>query len=637
MPDKLDYSKLLEPGSIGTLKIRNRIVMPPMATNFADADGKVTDRMIAHYEQRTRGGVGLIIVEGTCPDFPVGKGWPREAAIDRDECIPGFHTLVEAAHKHGAKIALQIHHGGREAQRSFTGLQPVAPSAIPSSRESDMPRELSVDEIAELVNRFAQAVARARECGFNGVEIHAAHGYLVHQFISQRSNRRTDAYGGSLENRTRFLREIIGAIRGKVGADYPLWCRINAEELGPGSISPEELINVAQMAEKAGCNALHVSVFGLRTITDVAGELLPYAEAVKKAVSIPVIAVGFMSPEIGNQALLEGKADFVSMGRRLLCDADLPEKLKQGRPGDIVPCIQCLQCQNGVANNEGIVCSVNATLGTTITYPLSKASNKKKVLVAGGGPAGMEAARVAALRGHDVTLFDKSEWLGGQLRLAVLPPDKQQIGYFADYLRAQLPKLGVNVENKALTPEIVQKVKPDAVIVATGTASPIIPDIPGLDKVQAVTAADVLTGKSKAGQRVAVIGGGLVGCETAEFLAVQGKQVTIIEILPRILNRIPSLAQTKKFVAITSRGIKIMTKTTCEKVSEEGVTVCLPDSSNKTVPADTVVIATGSKPDRSLYDALQGRVGKLVLIGDAVEPRTVYEAVSEGFKAGIGL
>ncbi len=637
MPDKSEYVKLFEPGSIGKLKIKNRIVMPPMATNYAAADGTVTDLMIAHYEQRAAGGVGLIITEGTCPDFPVGKGWPSEAGIDDDKYIPGFKRLVDAVHRHGAKIAMQIHHGGREARKEFTGKQPVAPSPIPASATADVPRELTVAEIKDVVDRFAMAAERARKCGFDGVEIHGAHGYLIHQFLSLRSNKRTDSYGGDLANRARFLLEVIAAVRSRVGADYPVWCRINAEEMGPESISAEDLPAIAKMAEKAGCDAVHVSVYGLRTMTDVAGELLPYAESVKKAVGIPVIAVGFMSPEVGNKALMEGKADFIAMGRRLLCDAEIPKKLLEGRPEDIVPCIQCLQCEWKIHTAEGTQCSVNATLGSEYKYPLARASKARKVIVIGGGPAGMEAARVAALRGHDVTLYDSGPKLGGQLLLAGVPPDKEQIKLLVDYLSTQMRKLKIKVEQKAATAELIQKMKPDAVIVATGAASPVMPDIPGLDKIKPLSAAEVLSGRSQTGKRVVVIGGGMVGCETAGFLAEQGKEVTIIEVLPQIMANKPALVQIKTLISMTGKGIIIKPGATCEKASAEGVTICTADGASQTIPADTVVIATGSKSDRRLFDALQGKVGTTILVGDAVEPRSIFEAVAEGFKAAMSL
>ncbi len=629
------FSKLFGPGSIGSMKIRNRIVMPAMATNYADDDGRVTDLMIDHYVQRARGGVGLIITEGICPDFPSGKGWKNEAGIDDDKYIPGYKRLTEAVHKHGAKIAMQIHHGGRQAEQAFTGLQPVAPSPIPSSATSDIPKELTMGEIRDLVNRFAQAAARAKECGFDGVEIHGAHGYLIHQFISFLSNKRADDYGGDLANRARFLLEIIAAVRSKVGPGFPLWCRLNTEELGPGSITLEDLQSVAKMAVKAGCDAINVSIYGLRTFSDEAGALVPFAEAVKKATGVPVITVGFLTPEIGDKVLAEGRADFIAMGRELLCDAELPNKAQQGRLDDITPCIQCLQCQYRLSKGQNVQCSVNAILGRDYKYPLQRSSKSKKIIVAGGGPAGMEAARVAALRGHKVTLYDPGVKPGGQLLLAAMPPHKEQIKKFVDYLTNQMRKLNVKIERKPVTIDLVRKLKPDAVIVATGIASPSIPQIPGLEKSKLVFAGEVLSGHSQTGEKVVIIGGGQVGCETAEFLAEKGKKVTIVELLSQLMVNMAPLRMMNMLMRMYGKEIAMLTNTTCEEVSAEGVKVCGKDGQRQTIPADTIVIATGSMPDKKLYDALQGNAAEIYLIGDAVQPRSVFEAVEEGFKAGM--
>jgi 2,4-dienoyl-CoA reductase-like NADH-dependent reductase (Old Yellow Enzyme family)/thioredoxin reductase len=629
------FSKLFEPGTIGNMKIRNRIVMPPMATNYAGDDGRVSELMISHYEQRAGGGVGLIITEGICPDFPRGKGWKNEAGIDDDKYMPGFKHLASAVHVQGAKIAMQIHHAGRQANSSFTGVQPVAPSAIPASPGGEVPRELTLDEINDLVNRFALAAGRARDCGFDGVEIHGAHGYLVNQFISRVSNKRTDSYGGDLAGRARFLMEIISAVRGKVGSGYPVWCRINTEELGPESITMDELQSVARMAVKAGCDAIHVSLYGANTFVDDAGALAPFAEAVKKEVSVPVIAVGFLTPEVANTVIANRRADFVAMGRQLLCDAQLPNKLQQGNLDDITPCIRCLKCTFTLFKGKSVQCSVNPTVGREYRYPLSRASSAKKVLVAGGGPAGMEAARIAALRGHKVTLYDANVRLGGQLLVGSVPPHKEQIGKFMDYLADQMSQLKVKVEQKALTEELVQKLKPDAVIVATGIALPVVPPIAGMDKISPVFAVDVITGVAQTGEKVAVIGGGEVGCETAELLADRGKKVTVIEMLPQALASSVPLRKAKLLGRLRQKGVVIMANTTCEDVSPEGLNVRGKDGQRQAVPADTIVIATGSKPDKSLYDALQGKVTGLYLVGDAVAPRSILEAVEEGFKAGV--
>ncbi len=640
MSKQTKFSKLFEPGSIGSMKIRNRIVMSPMATNYADNDGKVTDLMIDHYEQRARGGVGLIITEVICPDFPRGKTIINEAGIDDDKYIPGYRRLTEAVHKHGARIAIQLHHAGREAQQSVTGLQPVAPSPILSPSPTghrDMPRELTADEIHGLVNQFAEAAARAKECGFDGVEIHAAHSYLVNQFISLISNKRTDAYGGDLANRARFLLEIIAAIRSKVGTDFPLWCRINTEELGPGSITLEELQSVAQMAVKAGCDAINVSIYGLRVLPDEAGALVPFAEALKKATDVPVITVGFLTPEVGEKVLAEGRADFIAMGRELLCDAELPNKAQQGRFDEITPCIQCQKCLDRVTKDQNLQCSVNATLGRGYKYPLQQASKSKKIIVAGGGPSGMEAARVAALRGHKVTLYDAGVKPGGQLLIAGIPPHKEQIKKFMDYLTNQVRKLNVKIERKLVTADLVRKLKPDAVIVATGIEAPSVPQIPGLEKIKSVFAGEVLSGRSQTGDKVVIIGGGQVGCETAEFLIEKGKKVTIVEVLPQVMTNVATLRMMNMLMRMYGEQITMLTNTICEEVSAEGVKVCSKDGQRQTIPADTVVIATGSKPDKKLYEALQGSSVELYLIGDAVQPRSVFEAIEEGFKAGMDV
>jgi 2,4-dienoyl-CoA reductase-like NADH-dependent reductase (Old Yellow Enzyme family)/thioredoxin reductase len=630
------FSALFEPGTIGNMKIRNRIVMPAMATNYADHEGHVTELMIEHYEQRAMGGVGLIITEGMCPDFPRGKGWSDEAGIDNDKYMPGLKRLANAVHAQGAKLAMQIHHAGREAKSSFTGVQPIAPSVITPSK-AEVPHELTQAEIAELVSKFAMAASRAKDCGFDGVEIHGAHGYLINQFISRFANKRTDNYGGDLANRARFLIDILTAVRSKVGNNFPVWCRINTDELGPESTTVDELQSIARMAVKASCDAINVSINGGNTFTDEAGILIPFAEAVKKEVSVPVIAVGFLTPEIANGAVAAGKADFVAMGRQLLCDAELANKLQNGRLGDITPCIRCLKCTYNLFSGNKVQCSVNATLGRGFKYPLPKGPIAKKVLIAGGGPAGMEAARVAALRGHTVTLYDAGAKLGGQLLTGSIPPHKEQILKFMDYLSGQISKSKISVEHRPLTAELVQKLGPEAVIVATGVALPVAPQIAGIDKIKPVFAVDVITGASLTGEKVVIIGGGQVGCETADLLGAKGVKVTIVEILPQVVGNSVPLRRARLVARLRQQGVVIMTATTCEEVSPEGMKVCGKDGQSQMIPADTVIIATGSKPDKSLYDALQGKVKELYVIGDAAEPRSIYEAIEDGFKAGLAV
>jgi 2,4-dienoyl-CoA reductase-like NADH-dependent reductase (Old Yellow Enzyme family)/thioredoxin reductase len=643
MPNSDEFSKLFEPGYIGRMKIKNRIVMPPMATNYATEDGHVTDLMIHHYEQRAKGGVGLIVVEGTGIDYPGCKGWINEAGIDDDKYIPGLKRLVDAVHREDAKVALQLHHGGREAKQKVAGQQPVAPSPIPAPG-GDAPRELTAAEIETLVDKFAQAAARAKECGFDGVEIHGAHGYLLAEFISSASNKRQDQYGGELANRARFLLEVIRAIRSAVGDDFPVWCRLNGEERGvEGGVTLEETKKVAQMAQDAGCDALHISTYGYGgqatvTFPDKPGGLLPLAEGVKGVVSIPVIAVGSMTPEVAEKALEEGRVDFIAMGRELLCDAELPNKLLKGTLEDIVPCIHCFNCLDKiVVQSKTADCSVNPALGRGPEYGITLVQKPKRVLVAGGGPAGLEVARVAALRGHEVTLYDEGERLGGQMLLACLPPNKERIGDYIDYLTVQMDELDVEVEmGEPVTTDIVKQLNPDALVVATGM-SPAFPEIPGLDKMSPVFAHQVLSDECEVGDSVIMIGGGVVGCETADFLAERGKKVTIIEILPRIAANMILLRRAALLSRLRAKGVVMLSNAHCEEATKAGIVVRTKEGQRETLSAETVVIAAGGRPNNGLYRAFQDKITQTYLIGDAVEPRTILEAVAEGYHIGITL
>lgn len=446
--------KLFEPCAIGTMSLKNRLVMPPMVTNFGTQDGYVTDRTRYYYEARAAGGVGLIIVEATCIDAPVGKLSPNQLVIDDDKYIPPLRELAQVIQRHGARTAIQLHHAGRSAPSVVTGHQPIAPSSIPLPG-GEMPRELTVGEIKEIVRRFAEAAERAKRAGFDAVEIHAAHGYLISQFLSTASNKRQDEYGGDLRNRARILLDIVAAVRGMVGASYPVWCRINGREYGiEGGTTTEEAQEVARMCQTAGVAAIHVSAYGYGTdprhlpisaLRD--GYLIRFAEAVKQAVSIPVIAVGRLTPAFGEKIVEEAKVDLVAIGRGLIADPELPRKAAEGRLEDIAPCILCGTCQS-LPQTEGpsLRCRVNPAVGKERESIITKAERAKKVVVIGGGPAGMEAAAMAARRGHQVTLFEKSESLGGQLLVACVPPYKDTLVELIKYLTIQLEKAGVSVK-----------------------------------------------------------------------------------------------------------------------------------------------------------------------------------------------
>ncbi len=651
MSNTLQFPKLFEPTRIGQMELKNRIVMPPMGTNMATPDGHVTERITSYYEQRAKGGVGLVIVETTCIDAPVGKTTAYQLAIDNDRFIPGLSQIAEVIHQHGARAVLQLQHGGRGAKSSITGIQPVAPSPVPMpygtqvGYEGEMPRELTVGEIKDLVRKFAQGAQRARRAGFDGVEIHSTGYYLVAQFLSSTANVRQDEYGGNLRNRARFLIEIIDAVRETVGEAYPLLCKISAMELGPGSgITPEEAHQIAQMAEEAGADALEIAAMLWGIIprlppptAEAPGGLLPFVEAMKKMVKIPLIAAGRITPKLGEKTLQEGKADLIAIGKGLIADPELPMKAASGRVDEIRPCIGCLRCiDNQTVKGKGIMCSVNAAAGKERESEIKPAGRSKKVFVVGGGPAGMEAAIVAALRGHQVTLYEKQARLGGQLLEAVVPPHKDNLPAFVDYLTSQMTKRGIDVRlGIEATVELISAARPDTVVLAAGV-TPSVPRIPGIDRANVITAKQVLNG-ARVGDAVAVIGGGLVGCETAEYLAKQRKKVTIVEMLDEVAGVMPLALRKLLLARLAYMKVTVLTGVKCQELTEGGLLIITREGQEKTIAADSVVLAAGGRPNTALLADLRRTVPAVHLAGDCVEPRGIAEAVADGHSAGLAV
>lgn len=632
--------KLWEPFRIGRMELKNRVVMPPMVTRYASDDGFVTDRNKNYYEARARGGVGLIIVEATYVHRQ-GRAFANQLGISEDKFLPGMSELVDVVHRHGARIAIQIHHGGREANSALGGLQPVAPSPLPGMA-GETPKEMTIEEIAEAVAYFADAALRAKTAGFDGIELHGAHGYLIDQFLSPTSNKRKDEYGGNVRNRACFLLEVIAAVKEVVGEDYPVWCRMDGKEYGVEGITLEDAQKTARLAQDAGLAAIHVSAWGPATPTNrttptfTSTVIEELAEGIKKAVSIPVIAVGRITPEDGERLLREGKADLIAIGKAMLADPEWVNKVASGKMDDINPCIICNECRDDIRNPElaGIRCSVNAALGWEKESEILLSDKTKKVLVVGGGPAGMEAARVAARRGHQVTLWEKESRLGGQLVQAAIPPHKDRIAPLYRYLEKQLQELGVEVElGKEATAAAVAEFNPDAVVVATGVR-PFAPDIPGLDKAHVIQAGDVLEGKVKVGHKVAIIGGEMVGCETAEFLADRGKQVTVMRRGAEMATSVGPSNRDFFLSRLLDKGVTLLREVKYDSVSSEGVVITTRDGEERTVEVDTVVLAAGAIPDTTLYDAIKGKVSEVYRIGDCVEPRTIRDAIGEGFRTG---
>jgi 2,4-dienoyl-CoA reductase-like NADH-dependent reductase (Old Yellow Enzyme family)/thioredoxin reductase len=642
------FKHLLSPGRIGKMTVRNRMVMPPMGTNYASGDGFVTERLIRYYEARAEGGTGLIIVE-VAAVAPEGKATTHQIGIWADKFIPGLRQLAEAIKKHGARAAVQLHHAGRQTTFKTIGCQPVAPSEIPCPVCRDMPRALTVEEIRGIVEAFGHAARRAREAGFDAVEIHGTHGYLVNQFLSPYSNKRTDEYGGSPAGRRRFPMEVYEAVRAAVGDDFPVIFRMNADEGVEGGITPEEAREFAGLLEKAGVDALHVSggVYGsplpiISTMYEADSPLPRYASDIRARVTIPVIAVGKIhDPEVGEELIAGGKADFVSLGRALITDSHFAKKVELGQVKNIRKCIECNQlCIDPLlVQGQPVSCIYNARAGREYEFPLVKARRSKKVVVVGGGPAGLEAARVARERGHQVILFERSSQLGGQGRLALKPPHKERFGEILRYLIYRVETLDVDIRlNTTATEEAIMRERPDAVILATG-AVPYIPALPGIDPRHAITAWDVLEEKARPGKRVAIIGGGLVGCETAAYLAQEeGRHIIILELQEELApDQSPSLRGELLKRLYENPAIEIRTSTEVLSIGEKSLALRSRGQDSVIEDLDTIIIAAGAQPYNPLEGILKPIMNEVYAVGDCDRPRKAAEAIHEAFQVAYRL
>jgi 2,4-dienoyl-CoA reductase-like NADH-dependent reductase (Old Yellow Enzyme family)/thioredoxin reductase len=641
MNDEKIKMKLLQPCRLGRMELKNRIVMAPMETNYGTDNGFVSEQTKAHYEKRAEGGVGLIIVEATSIDLSRNRCRSRQLSIDDDKFIPHMRELVKSIHRHGAKVALQLQHGGYLSKQNLVPLKPVSASPIFSPDHSVVAVELTPGDIASVVELFAKAAWRSQEAGFDGVEIHGAHNYLIAQFLSATQNKRKDAYGGQLRNRARFLVEIIKAIRDSVGSGYPVWCRLNADETGfPGGrtlTETKELINILQAT-----NIDALSLSGMnpsRTYYSPAGYFVHSAGEIKKVVStLTTIVAGGINAQIGEKVLQENKADLVAMGRALLADPDLPRKLAEGRMDDIRPCLRCASCNDDEAYRDlPLKCVVNAALGKEREFAVRPAKKIKKVVVLGGGPAGLEAARVAATRGHDVVLFEKQQILGGQLILAATPPNKESMEEFRIYLITQSRKLGVRVLlNKEASLSVIQEISPDVVIIATGS-SPIIPEISGIDRKNVFTV-DAVLRDMVLGENVVIVGGGTTGCEAAHYLSKKNKKVAIVEILDTVAKNVMPCKIMEDLLDILAKcGVTIMTSTKVEKIIEVGLIVSDDAGNKKTIDADAIVLAAGRKPSIELFQAAKSLFPSVYLVGDAVQPGRLSGAIETAMSSALAI
>lgn len=584
------FGKIFEPIQLRKMSLKNRLVASPVTTNFAGSTGEPTERLIHFYRERAKGGVGLVIVEGSFVHRE-GKGYVNQLGIDEDKLIPLLKKLTDAIHEGGAKASIQLHHVGRRTSSKITGSTPKAPSPIPCYPGGEIPEELTLDGIKRIVEAHVLAARRAKKAGFDSVDIHAAHGYLIPAFFSPLSNKRRDEYGGSLENRVRLAVEIIKGIREAVGDEFPITMKISGDEYVKGGLSIEEMKKIVPFLEKAGIDAIAVSA-GTVTSEEIGLDIenphrfvrtLPMgtregcfsylAGAMKEAVGIPVMAVGKINtPDVAEEILEKQQADLICLGRGLLADPSFPQKALEGRPEEIRVCIACNQgCFDRLFLQKDITCMINPVIGREKEFGIRKTRTPRNIWVVGGGPAGMEAARVARMRGNKVTLFNDQDELGGQLRIAGVPPDRGEFNRIIRYQKERLEKAGVTLRfNTSLMTEDILREKPDAVIFATG-ARPLGIQIEGVSGKNVKEAWDVLNGTKVTQKRVIVIGGGLVGCETAEFLAKKGKEVILIEVLGEIAPQ--ALGDNRKFLLgkLNRLRVEIRANTVAKKITEEGV------------------------------------------------------------------
>jgi 2,4-dienoyl-CoA reductase-like NADH-dependent reductase (Old Yellow Enzyme family)/thioredoxin reductase len=631
------FNKLFEPMKVGQFTVNNRVVMSPMITGFGEAAGYITNRHIDYYVARAKGGVGLIILECSAIE-PIGRSKVGQLMLLDDSYIPPLRRLVEAVHQEGVKIVCQVHHAGRVSRPDVfpEGALAVGPSDVPFWGRRIKP--LSFSEIREKVELYGAAARRAKAAGFDAVEVHGAHGYLPEAFMSPYTNKREDEYGGNYENRMRFTLEILKRVREEVGEDYPIFFRISGDEFVEGGLGIQENCVIAKTLVEHGVNVLDVSA-GIKETGHMItppmcvppGCNADMSAEIKKGIKVPVIVDGRINdPALAERILQDGKADFIAMGRALLADPELPLKAREDRPEDIRKCIACLECTNFA---EAVVCAVNAELGREREYSLRKVEKPKEIWVVGGGPAGLEVARVAALRGHRVTLFEKTTQLGGKLLLAAVPPYKEAVKDVVSYLSTQVRKLGVKVKLEVeVDAKRIKKGKPEVIILTTG-GSPLIPHIPGLENGKTMTAEAILKGAPLASEKAILIaGGGMVGCETAEYLAQKGKKVTIVEMLPEIATDMPPRPKVMLLDRLQKLEVRVLKNTKLEEISGGKAVVTLADGKKSAVESNFIVLAMGSVPDDSLATSLKKAGIAFYSVGDCRTPSNILGAIRDAAK-----
>lgn len=641
----MKIENIFTPYYIGKCRIPNRLVVPAMVANMCP-DGNASEQYIRYHEEKAKGGWGLIITE----DYRINEhaaGYPAVAALYDESQIPSHKRFTDIIHQYDTKVFCQIYHAGRQANHRVNGgVRPVSCSPVPCPWNKEIPRELTVEEIRQLVKDFGATALNAQKAGFDGIEIHAAHGYLIHEFLSPNCNHRIDEYGGTYINRMRFLKEIMEEVRKQVGDDFPISVRFSAQENTEGGRRMFESRQMLMDIEEMGADVIHLSngMYGIRSSIGIVASFfqqhgwnMDLAAEAKSFLKIPVITVGRISePAMAEDIIASGKADFVAMGRASLADPYWPNKAKAAADNDIRHCIGCLQgCTASTYQGVPIYCLVNPELGHEFEYDYSKARESKTIYVAGAGIAGMEAARAAAIKGHRVEIFEKKNTVGGQFISAAYPPFKGEFTTYTAWLFREIKKYG-NITlhlNTELTVDMVKDGKPDKVILASG-AQPVIPNVPGIHNKNVVLAEDVLLGQSDTGMNVLVVGGGMVGSETAAYLGAQCKsKVTLVELRDAIAMDLEAGIRDDLKDCLRRCYVEIMTNTSIAGVTDEGALLKRGDDITL-FPCDTVVLAIGTKAWCPLAEALKG-ICEVTLVGDAVKARQAIQASAEGFAAGL--
>ena len=632
---------LFTPYQIKNLTLKNRIVLPPLASFLIEKGGAITDQAVEHYRRRAAGGPAMVIMEA-CAVSPEGVVSENQARIDSDRLIEGLARIAVAIRSEGAVPAIQIHHAGRQTSAKVINRLPLAPSPLPCPAIRGDVAPLTLEQIQDLVNKFAAAAVRSREAGFELLEIHGAHGYLINQFLSRYSNIREDGYGGDIAGRTRFACDIIAEIRNRLGSSFPISFKISAQEFVPDGLTVEESIDILKLLVTAGIDAVQVSAGNDSTPEWICQPmfmqkacLAESAAVIKKALKIPVMAVGRINdPWTADNIIAKGMADLVCIGRGLMADPEMPIKAQEGRFDEIRTCIACNTCMQSIYRKGRLECLVNPALGREKELQILPATQPKKVMVVGAGPGGLNAAWVAAKRGHEVHLYEKQSYLGGQLVPGSKTAYKNEMQSLINFQKRQVELNGVICHmGQEVTAQTVQKENPDVVILATGS-KPVLPPVEGIDGASVVTFDVVLDGDVQEKKTTVIIGGGSTGCEVAYHLSEMGSPVTIVELMPKIGGDLEAVTKKLLVRKLKENNVRILTEHRLLRVGKNSLVVAGPDGIETIIEAQRVVVAIGTRQDDTIHQQIKSLGYETHVIGDCLEPRTAKSAIYEGAKLG---